>query len=407
MKKIFRILAIVLVLAMMPMSLVACNKDDGNKPTEGLTEVKETLKETQKQTQKNTAKPTDKKTDKPQTGDVVINLARDWDKIKLLGRSTLSNDGVICDHSASGIEFRGTMKGDVVLEMVTAGVKNGCNTTYFTVYVDGERQPERLEVNAGENVLKIASFDDDAEHTIRFVKQTESNYTLCEIKTISFTSGSLATPPEDKELFIEVIGDSLTCGMGNVGTNSSPDPQTPAWEDATQSYGYILADKLGADYSIVSESGIGIAGSWFDPLFDFYTKASYSRDKEQDHVFSLRTPDVIIINLGTNDFYLNKDKDPKMCTPEAVTEKTKEFINLVRDSYGENVPIIWAYDFVGNCMYDSVKEAVDKLGGESAGIYFCKLPQNTGGAQWHPDVSGHQAAADTLFPLVKKLLGIE
>jgi lysophospholipase L1-like esterase len=242
------------------------------------------------------------------------------------------------------------------------------------------------------------------------VKQTESNYTLLEIKSISLT-GTLIDPPAQKELYIEVIGDSLTCGMGNIGENSSPNPQTPIWEDATQSYGYMIAEDLDADYTIISQSGIGIAGSWFDPLFDFYTKASYSRYKkdnnyDEDNAFYLRTPDIIIINLGTNDYFLNKDKDPNMCKPEEVQKMTEKFIKHVRDCYGKDIPIVWAYGFVGTFLYDNIKGAIDKLGGEEEGIYMIEVPKNTGGAQGHPTVDGHRAAADTLLPLVKEILGI-
>lgn len=412
MKKLFRILAILLVITMTPVSLIACNDSSNNSETQQeSTEMKDTEASTQKTTEKTTAKPTEKPTEKVPEGQITVDLASKWSMVKTLGRTTLSDNGIICDHSASGIEFCGTMKNAVYIDVVTSGVKSGCTTTYFTIYIDGERQPYRLSVEPGATELKIANFIEEGEHTITVVKQTESNYTICEIRSIRL-EGELTTPPEQKQLYIEVIGDSLTCGMGNLGVNSSEKPQTPIWEDATQSYGYMIAQDLDADYSIISQSGIGIAGSWYDPLFDFYTKASYSRGKldkkfDEDHSFFLRTPDIIVINLGTNDYFLNKNKDPNMCKPAEVRQKTEEFIELVRDSYGENVPIVWAYGFVGTYLYNEIKGAIDSLGGEDAGIYMCQVPKSTGGAQGHPTVEGHRAAADTLLPVIKEILGIE
>ena len=387
-----KLVAMLLLVSMLPLSLFACSSEDGAKDNDDT-----------KNTNLPTEKPTEKDKEDKKEEMVEVNLVSDYNMVKLLGRTTLLDNGVACDHSASGIEFCLRAKGDVTLDLATEGVKSGCTTTYFTVYIDGKRQKKRLSVEPGRKKLVIASFEDYEEHTIRFVTQTESNYTLTRIEKISF-EGEMLDPPKEKELFIEFIGDSLTCGMGNVGGNSSPDPQTPRWEDATQSYAYIIAEKLDSDYSIVSQSGIGIAGSWFDPLFDYYTKASYSRDKKTEHDFTERTPDVIVINLGTNDYYLNKDKDPNMCKPEEVEAKTEEFIKLVRDCYGENVPIVWAYGFVGIFLYDNIKGAIDKLGGEDAGIYMCELPKNTGGAQWHPDVNGHKVAAETLLPTIKKII---
>jgi lysophospholipase L1-like esterase len=323
--------------------------------------------------------------------------------VKRLGRTTVLETGIVCDHSASGIEFCIKANGDVTLDLVTSGVKPGCTTTYFTVYIDGIRQEKRFETEPGESQLVIASFDDSKAHTVRVVTQTESNYTLTEMTGLSF-EGIMLDSPEDNDLFVEFIGDSLTCGMGNIGDNSSPDPQTPIWEDATQGYAYMIAEALEADYSIVSQSGIGIAGSWFDPLFDYYTKSSYSRDKETDHDFTTRIPDVIVINLGTNDYYINKDKDPELCKPEEVEVKTEEFIKLVRECYGEDVPIIWVHGLVGTFLYSNIEAAINKLGGKDADIHICEVPKNTGGAQWHPDVNGHKAAAEVLLPVIKKIL---
>ena len=417
MKKIIRMIALTLALLMLAAPLFACSETGEDTPID-----KPTEKETDKMTDKPTDMPTEKPTEKPEDDkkdeenedgieDIKIDLGKDYDKVKTLGRTSFSSDGIYCDHSASGIEFTGLMEGNVVLDVETSGVKNGCTTTYFTVYIDGERQENRLSVEPGPRKLKVASFDELGEHTVTVIKQTESNYTLLEIKSISLT-GKLYDPPANKELYIEVIGDSLTCGMGNIGENSSPNPQTPIWEDATQSYGYMIAEDLDADYTIVSQSGIGIAGSWFDPIFDFYTMASYSRYKmsnktyDEEHAFSIRTPDIIVINLGTNDYFLNKDKDPTMCKPEEVQKMTEKLINHVRDCYGKDIPIVWAYGFVGTFLYDNIKGAIDKLGGEESDIYMIEVPKNTGGAQGHPTVEGHRAAADKLLPLIKEILGI-
>ena len=395
-----KLIAALLLLSMLPISLFACNESD---MSDGADQNTPTEDGSNDGTDKNET-PTEKGSESDEE-EVKLNLGIEFDKVKKLGRTTQLETGIALDHSAAGIEFCLKAEGEVKVELLVSGVKAGCRTTYFTVYIDGVRQNRRFSAGIGKSELVVAKFDELGEHTIRLVNQTESNYTLTEITNITF-NGEILTPPAQKELFIEFIGDSLTCGMGNIGHNNSEDPQSPPWEDASQSYGYIIADELNADYSIVSESGIGIAGSWFDPLFDYYVKSSYSRDKERNHCFSDRTPDLIVINLGTNDYFLNKDKDPNMCKPEEVEVKTKEFIELVRACYGEDVPIIWAYGFVGVFLYDNIKAAIDSLGGEEAGIYMCKLPENTGGAQWHPNVEGHKNAAAVLLPEIKSILGI-
>jgi len=341
----------------------------------------------------------------------MVSLAINSSAVKHLGRTMVVSNGIACDHSASGIEFNGVFEGDVKVAINSTKKKAGCDNSYFTVYVDGVRQPTRFTVPEGTTTLTVASFETKGAHNIRIVKQTEANYTLSEIKFITF-KGELTAPPANNDLYIEFIGDSLTCGMGNVGTNSSgPDPQTSPFEDASQSYGYLTAERLGADYVITSEAGIGISGSWFDPLFDFYKTASYKRSTTEMYDFS-RKPDLIVINLGTNDYYINKDRSSAECTTAMVTEKTKEFIELVRSSYGEDIPIVWVSRFVylsdeyvsaveeGIRQYAVAKTSNNSATGENVGIYRLDVTQNTGGAQYHPNVSGHSTAANQLIAFI-------
>ncbi len=406
MKKTFRIIALVLIVAMLPLSLIACDtvemvEDETEKETEKMNGIDDKKEDT-----KTDGNEDEKENEEEITSDGLrkVDLSYSFRKIKMLGRTSLSDAGIICDHSASGIEFTGTMKGDVYVDVVTSTVKSGCSTTYFTVYIDGERQPKRFSVEVGKGELYVAHFKEEGEHTIRVVKQTESNYTLCLMQYIRL-DGKLGTAPKQNDLYIEFIGDSLTCGMGNIGDNSSPNPQTPKWEDATQSYAYMLAEELGADYSIIAQSGIGIAGGWSNyPMATYYTAHSYTRDKDTKQDFS-RVPDIVVINLGTNDYFINKDKSPDECKPEDVEKMTEELILLVRESYGKDVPIIWAQGMVGEFLLDRIEAAINKLGGEDTGIYtYFELPKNTGGAQWHPTVEGHVAVAEALKPMLYEMV---
>ncbi len=433
MKKLLMAISIVLLLAMMPMALFGCDSDKNNGDTDangepvgsddssgsGTGEGSDTGSDTGKGTS------TGKKTEASEKADQgpYEKVSKDWvlslgknghaDKVKKLGRTMTLTTGIACDHTASGIEFRGVFKGDVYVTIKSTQIKSNSPASFFTVYIDGVRQivSNRNSV-MGTKAIKVASFQTEGEHTIRVVKQTEANYTNAEFQKISFT-GYLLTPPANKELYIEFIGDSLTCGMGNIGNNSSTEPQSAQWEDGTQSYGYMLAEELDADYSIISESGIGISGSWSDhDMPAYYPMTSYIRNKTQKYDFD-RVPDLIVINLGTNDYYINKDKEPKgtLCTTAEVTEETAKFIKYVRDAYGEDVPIVWVSKFVYlsdayvNAFEAGIMQyAATKLGGscatvaaaEAAGIYRINVTQNTGGAQGHPTVAGHTTAKNEI-----------
>lgn len=330
----------------------------------------------------------------------TFELSKNLDRIKLLGRYQILDSGIGCDHSATGIELCADIVGALSMTVITTREKDYCDAAYFTVYIDGVRQEKRLEALVGEQTVTVAEIAERARHTIKIVKQTESNYNLCTVKSLCF-DGELLTPSPRKEKYIEFIGDSLSCGMGALGKKGVENPQTSRWEDVTQGYTYGTAEALDADYAIISESGIGLAGSWFDPLFDFYSAWSYKRDRAIKYDFA-RAPDLISINLVTNDFYLNCDLG--ICPINEVKQRAKEFISFVRASYGKDIPIVWVGRFMrlSESYISTVDEAIAELGGKSAGIYRLDVPTSAGGAQGHPDLAGHAVARDLLVQFIKE-----
>ena len=330
----------------------------------------------------------------------TFELLKFKDKIRPLGRYQILSDGIGCDHCATGIELCFEGVGEITLSLYTTVEKEHCDSAYFTVYLDGERMQKRLEAPAGEHTVTVVELCERGKHILKLVKQCESNYNLCTLRSISL-DGELLSPPPQRDKYIEYIGDSLSCGMGNLGKSGVENPQTSLWEDVTQGYTYRSAEMLSADCSIISESGIGLAGSWFDPLFDFYSAWSYKRDKDVKYDFA-RLPDLVVINLVTNDYYLNCDL--KICSVEEVIEKTKEFILFVRKAYGQDIPIVWVgrFMYLGERYINAVDTAIAELSGEDAAIYRLDVPTSKGGAHGHPDIAGHTVASDMLVEFIKK-----
>ena len=359
------------------------------KPTEAPTE-EPSDEPTEKPTEEPSDKPTEKPTEAPQRPVVsaAYSLVDDNELFKTYGRVQLASEGLVCDFTASGIEFSGYMKGTVEVEIE-------CDAdTYFTVYIDGERVEERLFADKDTQYLTIADLGDEpAEHTIRFLKQTEPQWSLMMIKNVILT-GYIENTPEDRDFYIEFIGDSLTTGYGNLGNSKSEDPGTAIWQDGTQSYAFIASEALNADYTIAACSGIGIDKGWTSfSMCDFYPCGSYYRSKTKDH-FDARVPDLIVINLGTNDNDRGSKKD-------AFCQGVIDLILDLRESYNTDVPIIWAYHFGGDAREEWAFEAIESLGGESYGIYTLKLEDNRYGANGHPNLEGHYTAAEILTKFIE------
>ena len=381
------LIALCLVFALV-FSFAACDdadetSDPTEKPTENVeSDEKESGKATNKET-KATTKKTDKKDPEPTLvyKDRVYNVGSITNKLKLTGRMQKLGTGLTCDFTASGIEFNAYIEGELSFTVDVSG-----QTTYFTVYVDGERMPKRYEAKAGSSEIVIADFGDIALHNVRIVKQNQAQRSLTLLKELKFY-GQIVDAPEDKELYIEIIGDSITCGHGNLCPNGTPNGGTTPYEDGTQAYSYLTAEKLDADYSIMGCSGIGIDKGFttFNEMA-FYPKASYYRSNSELYDFSsARVPDVVIINLGTND-------NSKGSTEAQFKANLKELINFIRTSYGTEVPIVWAHNMMGECKFAWTSAVL----AEYDNVYSVQLNQNNAGGEGHPTVEAHAQAATTL-----------
>lgn len=330
--------------------------------------------------------------------DMKYELQDVTDSLKFLGRYTVTSDGITCDHSASGIEFCAYIQGEVkigisVSPRVTPSGSADANT-YYTVYIDGIRQEERFHVESQEDVLTIANFEEGGVHTIRILKQTEAQNSLSILKSLEF-KGYFEEAPEEKDLLIEFIGDSITCGFGNLCKKGASDSGNAFNQDATQTYAYLTAETLDADHSLVCYSGIGVAKGWTNFLMEeFFEAESYCRDTKSVCERNF-TPDIVVINLGTNDF-------EKGAAESEFMTKAQDLISLVRQTYGNDVKIVWVYNMMGYSMQNYTTEVVNALGGEENGIYICRLPREHMGGGSHPSVAGHIAAAEVLAQFIQE-----
>ncbi len=313
---------------------------------------------------------------------VVFQLAQITDNLKINGRYTVTSSGITCDHVASGIEFTAYCKGDIKLKLEAVG------DTYFSVWIDGIRKGARVYAANGENTVTIAKYLEEGEHTFRILKQTESRLSRTVLKELSFT-GTMKEPPAEKPLYIEFIGDSITGGYGNLTTGNPADVGSSLYQDGTQAYAFLTAEALNADCSVVSCSGIGITQGYVDfNISDFYPCNSYYRDKSEKYV-ATRIPDIVVINLGTNDF-------SKKADAQEFSADVQAFIESIREMYGADVPIVWAYNMMNEGNSSIIRSVLRTLGGEESGYFTVSLSRDTSGGNSHPSLEGHKTSSGIL-----------
>ena len=257
----------------------------------------------------------------------------------MLGRSSGLDAGVALDHSASTIEFTSIGTAQIYLTGNYNCKKTG-NPLYFTVYINGARQAMRLKFEPGESTVRIAKGLDIAKTTsVKLVRETEEKCGAFTALNLNLGyAGRLCEKPADKDLYIEFLGDSITCGLGSlcgylsddgltVGDTQSEakapkcgvsDAETSLCEDASNSYAYLAAQTLNADYSLVSYSGIGVSTGYASfQMYDYFKYASMSRNTNYNFS-TAKKPDLVVINLGTNDIKDFKDDAAKNNNKTAV-----------------------------------------------------------------------------------------
>ncbi len=326
------------------------------------------------------------------------------DLVKVTGRyEFLKNGAVSCDFTGCGFEFNLDCKGTVAVNVTSQG------QTYFTVWVDGVRQDvaDRAKLaTCGMIVSKqkasvpliLAENLPEGEHNFKIAKQTNPRTSRCQIDTISF-QGKFLERPADKEVLIEFIGDSLTAGYANLANASiSSDLGNALYEDGTQAYAYLAAQKLGADVSIVARPGIGLLYGTDKnnavQMSNIYHLQCFWRSTETEYV-PVRKPDIVVINLGTND---NSQMSGVGGSIAGYTEALTGFINTIRGYYGE-VPIMI---LVNNDIAGAFKPAAVEATKGMTGITIESYVRHKSGGGSHPNLKEGDTEANTMVTQLQK-----
>ena len=343
----------------------------------------------------------------------------DASNVKLIGR-TLEENGVLwLAQSASGVEF--TFKGtELSVDIKGDGAASGDadSQARFAVYINGERKLDEM-VDSSEKTYDIFSADSEEEVTVKIIKLSESANSTFGIENISFV-GSEISPTPAKDLKIEFIGDSITCGYG-VDDEDRDHHFSTKTEDATKTYAYKTAEAFDADYSFVSYSGHGIISGYtadgkkneqslVPPVYEQFTKTYGSSNGYYDETtpwdFSSFVPDYIVINLGTNDSSYVKTKEAR----QEFIDGCEDFIKQVRNN-NPDAYIFWALGTMGMNLNSSVKKAVEAYIEETGDdkVTFIALSQQNGdkngyAADWHPTEATHTEAAEKLVLKMKEFL---
>jgi lysophospholipase L1-like esterase len=314
------------------------------------------------------------------------------------------------------IGFRGTGI-DIIFNETTGN-------NYYNIIIDGKlhsvlRAEPGIVTHTGIRGLTRR------KHVIEVFKRTEKNAAVF----IGFnleTGENPFTPPDGTGRSIEFYGDSLTAGYGNEISVDDPSEYHFSWQNENNymAYGAQTARHFGADYSAVCESGKGLfrnhGGDETNTIPQLYDRILPDNPGAPRWDFSRKIPDVVVINLGANDFISELNR--KDLSPEDFDRQFREtyleFIGNLRLAYGSETVIICVVGGILNEWYPPGTDSLNRttriitglvedlnLGGDHRiHCAFFKTTRPPYGEDFHPGPAGHRRFANELIPVIKRVM---
>ncbi len=288
---------------------------------------------------------------------------------------------------------------------------SGGNNRFFVI-VDGGA-PRLFIPKAGEHAYTIAEHLPPGVHKALIYKKTESFFGAAQflgahIHEPGKRSDSESNTPGHPKKTIEIIGDSISCGYGAEG-DSPHCPFSADTESEFDSYGALFARSVSADHINICYSGKGVfrdgQGRTNDQMPEIYKRILADQpDSRWDA--SGYAPDLVLINLGTNDFILGDPGPP-------FEQAYLNFLRELRKLHPQAHLACALGPMLSGEMLNTARTRIlavtasRKQEGDDK-IYFIELPSQRipegAGCDVHPNRQTHRIAANVLEKALLPLL---
>ncbi len=305
----------------------------------------------------------------------------------------------------SGSGFAAIVRGARISVRLRA---EGDAPVFFQPVVDGTLGA-RFEVRGGPSQVAVLGASlSAADHVVEVYRETESSFGSTVFE--GFAEGTVVGAPPSSGRLIEVIGDSITAGYGDLGTEVHPPWDNTCTfsvdtESAYRSYAAVMARDLNAELSAIARSGWGVLrdgnGNPGNVIPRLYASAL---GVPSSPAWAFRRPaDAVVINLGTNDV---RRSDPGRPFEDAYVE----FLRVVR----AHNPAAWIFLTIGTMTSDPalsqmrahLSNVVSTLGDAKVSTVDLRSQDTSRtGCDYHPDVAEQQAIGKAVGAAVKAKLG--
>jgi len=335
---------------------------------------------------------TDDKDDEP---DIEPSSALDYALIQYRGRVEFGAANN-CSFSMPGSSIKVRFKGTSLYATFSAENFSGNGYSYLYIITDENADPysrDIIRLEKEEQEYTIVENLSEGEHTIEIVKKNEC-WGLVHFNGLRVPGGELLKLPAKKSRLIEYYGDSNPSGWSAW---NDKDKGGEADTEGYFTYPGFTARSLNAEWVNFSAGGFGITDRMGRrDLTDFYDKTHIYTNSPNTNSWDFsnnnlgKKPDVIVINLGANDYYNN-------ATESTLKEAWQRFvITQLRPEYPDpHVVLANSYGWANNEPADYLADAIEDFNNSGENnISFVKFPWLWG--QDHAVISEHAGFADIL-----------
>ena len=319
-------------------------------------------------------------------------------RIEWSGRTILTPDSAV-RFNYPGVTARVRFDGPGLTMATSPG------SGYFMVEVDSAA-PRKVFFGPSDSVMVIADSLGAGPHDALVTYAVEGY----ELKPVvrSFTADAFGQAERPKGPKIEFIGNSITCGYGTEA-DSGDIRFSYDTENHTLSYAWLTARALSADANVVARSGIGVYRNFNGPLegdtvqtmpLEYDRAMLYEPEPLWD--FARFRPDIVCINLGTNDTSTRNYDIARYETACAA------FVDHVRRMNPDAKIVLLTGSMMSGQELADVTGALDRVASSREGVYrFDMTPQDGSlgfGADYHPSARQAEKMASELTAYLRGII---
>ena len=369
------------------------------------------------------------------------------ENLKIRGRNVKNagkNDGpVTLFWAGSGIEVNA--KTSEVWATIESDFDS--NEVWLCVFINGRKISRFMASKGVSEVCLCRNLNPEKENRIFLMRDTQPMSgdmgQILKVHSLKVSDGTEFFAVPDGKIKIEFVGDSITSGEGLAGCPDEWD-WISQWISVSENYAVKTAMAFDADFNIESQCGWGVVTGWDNNVHsnmpDYYEYVCGLQNGEcQKNAgsrelwdFSSFKPDIIFVNLGTNDsssfsqapwkdpadgkeYKMRNGDDGKPLEEDAlkVSSGIKNFLKKIR-KYNPKARICWIWGMLdlgdfGTYIQKGVDMFISETGDKNTETFVltsmeCEVLPEDKGSRGHPGPKTHREAAAKLGDYIRRNL---